>query len=267
MTGPVRNPVRDRLLAGAPAFGTMAFEFFTPGLVAVLAAAGADFVILDMEHSGAGTDIVRQQIACARGTGVVPMVRVPGLAYEAIAPVLDAGALGIMVPRIETPEEARELVACCRYRPQGRRGLAFSVAHDAYRGGDPVTLMRAADAAVLTIALVETATGIENIEAIAATPGIDVCWLGHFDLTDSQGRPGDFASSAFREAARRLADACRSHGKAAGFMDTDPALLDHMVALGYRAVGYGTDVVLLREALRSGLGALAARFDKGRTTT
>src|SRR6266550_852995 len=103
------NPVRARLRAGGNAFGVMAFEFFTPGLAPVLAAAGAEFVLLDMEHSGAGIETIKAQIAYAHGAGIVPMVRVTACQYHLIAPVLDAGALGIMAPMIETREEAQSL--------------------------------------------------------------------------------------------------------------------------------------------------------------
>src|SRR3954453_5951631 len=103
------NPVRKKLLEGGTAYGVMAFEFFTPGLAPALAAAGAEFVLLDMEHSGAGIDVMKAQIAFARGAGIVPMVRVPGTHYHLIAPVLDAGAMGIMAPMVESVEQAQKL--------------------------------------------------------------------------------------------------------------------------------------------------------------
>src|SRR5271169_2705040 len=137
MTALVRpNPVRAALADGGTAYGLMAFEFFTPGLMAVLEAAGADFVVLDMEHSGIGIETIRQQIAASRGLGIVPIVRVPGSHYHLIAPVLDAGAMGIMVPMVETAAQAAQIAAWCRYRPQGARGLAFEMAHDDFRTGD-----------------------------------------------------------------------------------------------------------------------------------
>ena len=201
-------------------------------------------------------------MSAARGTSLVPLVRVPGLSYEQVATALDAGALGIMAPRIETAEEARDLVAFCRYRPQGRRGLAFGIAHDSYRGGDVRALMDAANEAILTVALVETEKGIANIDEIAATPGIDVCWLGHYDLTDSMGMAGRFDNDAFWNAARRLADASRRNGVAAGFLDADPALLERMIRLGFRALGVGTDVGLLRESLRAGLSSARTLYGR-----
>ena len=143
------NPVRARLLAGGTAYGLMAFEFFTPGLMAVLAAAGAEFVVLDMEHSGIGIDTIRQQVAASRGLDIVPIVRVPGCHYHLIAGVLDAGAMGIMVPMVETAEQAAQIAAWCRYRPAGVRGLAFGIAHDDFTEGDVIRKMAEASEKVL----------------------------------------------------------------------------------------------------------------------
>ena len=173
--------IRRRLYAGERVYGTMAFEFFTPGLLPILQAAGCEWVILDTEHSGVGIETIKQQIAYARGLDIAVWVRVPEIRYAAIAPVLDAGAQGIMVPMLETVEQAKELVRAARYRPEGERGCAFGLAHDGYRAGDPAAVIRAANEQVVLIGLIETRKGIENCGAIMATPGLDVGWLGHFE--------------------------------------------------------------------------------------
>ncbi len=166
------NPVRDKLLAGETVFGTMACEFFTAGLAPTLAAAGAEYVIFDMEHSGCGVETMKQQIAHGRGAGIVPIVRVPGKAYHLVGPVLDSGARGLMAPLVETGEEAKALADWCRYRPAGRRGLAFGIAHDAYVGEDPTATMARANDSMLVIALIESAAGIAKVDQIVSTPGI-----------------------------------------------------------------------------------------------
>jgi 2-keto-3-deoxy-L-rhamnonate aldolase RhmA len=243
------NPVRDRLRAGGNAFGVMAFEFFTPGLAPVLAAAGAEFVLLDMEHSGVAIDTIKAQIAFAHGAGIVPMVRVPACAYHMIAPVLDAGALGIMAPMIETREQAETLVAACRYRPEGRRGLGFSVAHDRYTGGAARPKMQAANEAVLTIALIESARGVENAEAILATPGLDLGWLGHYDLSDSLGCAEDFNDPRYLAAERRLLAAAATANRPLGWLvPTGDAAL-HALRRGFRCICIGHEVSVLRDAL------------------
>ena len=248
------NPVRARLAAGGQAFGVMAFEFFTPGLAPVLAASGAEFVLLDMEHSGVSIDTIKAQIAFAHGAGIVPMVRVPTCAYHAIAPVLDAGAAGIMAPMVETREQAETLVAACRYRPEGRRGLAFGVAHDRYTAGAAQPKMRAANEAILTIALIESARGVDNAEAILGTPGLDVGWLGHYDLSDSLGCAEDFADPRYQAAEARLIAAAASAGRPLGWLVPNGAAANAALARGFRCICIGHEVAVLRSALTHEFG-------------
>ena len=142
----MENAVKAALQRGGTSWGTMAFEFYTPGLCGVLAAAGADFVFLDMEHSGAGIDTIKAQCAFARGAGITPLVRVPYCERALVTATLDAGAAGIMAPMVETGEQAAAFASWCRYRPDGTRGLAFGIAHDAYRARPAAAAMATANA-------------------------------------------------------------------------------------------------------------------------
>jgi 2-keto-3-deoxy-L-rhamnonate aldolase RhmA len=243
------NPVRETLRAGGSSFGVMAFEFFTPGLAPVLAASGAEFVILDMEHSGVGIDTVKAQIAHAHGAGIVPMVRVTACAYHLIAPVLDAGALGIMAPMIETREQAQTLVEACRYRPEGRRGLGFSVSHDRYTGGAVRSKMKAANEAILTIALIESARGVENAAAILSTPGLDLGWLGHYDLSDSLGCVEDFDDPRYLAAEQRLLATAAAADRPLGWLVTNGEAAQLAVRRGFRCICIGHEVAMLRNTL------------------
>ena len=245
----VDNPVRRKLLSGGTSLGVMAFEFFTPGLARILAVGGAEFVILDTEHSGVGLDTIKAAIAFAKAAGIVPMVRVPGCHRHLISPVLDAGAMGIMVPMLETAAQARDLVSWCRYRPEGTRGLAFGLAHDDYRPGPAAASMHAANAAVLTIALIETETGLNNAAEIMAVPGIDMGWLGHFDLTDSLGIVGDFVHPRFLAAEASLLAAAKAAGKPFGWLAADGAEARAALARGFSCLCINTDVGLLRAAV------------------
>jgi 2-keto-3-deoxy-L-rhamnonate aldolase RhmA len=183
---------------------------------------------------------------------------VPGSAPHLIAPIVDAGAMGVMVPLVETSEQAEAIAAACRYRPLGRRGLAFSIAHDDYAGGPVQPKILEANERTLVIALIESERGIGNADAILAVPGIDVGWLGHYDLTDSMGFPGEFDRSEFQDAVRTLLGACDRRGKAAGFLAHDLDMARAWRAKGFRCLGFGTDVGLLRDALSAGLSALKA---------
>ena len=250
------NPVRAKLRDGGVALGHMAFEFFTPGLCQIAANAGADFVLLDTEHSGVGIETIKSQVAYARGTGVAPLVRVPGAHYHLIAPLLDAGVMGIMVPMVESAEQAASIASWCRYRPQGVRGLAFGMPHDDYAGGDHIKAMQAANERTLVIALIETAAGIENVEAIMATPGIDIGWIGHFDLTNALGIDGEFDHPRYKAAVKALARACARNGKVAGFLCGDVKTGRRYLDWGFRMLAYGVDSVLFQGALKAGIDGL-----------
>ncbi len=248
--------LKDKLRQQGRAFGPMIFEFFTPGMPAIVAATGADFALFDMEHTGLGFETFRHLAAGCRGLGVAPLVRVPATDYHFIARALDVGAHGVMLPMVETRAQAEHIVAAAHYPPHGRRGAAFAIAHDDFRPGAPAEKMQAARARTLIIAQIENATGLGNVEAIAATPGIDVIWLGHFDLTNFLGIPGRFDHPEYLAAVRRVVAAARANDKPAGFMAADMhwarAYWDH----GFRMLAYGLDHLLFQSALQAGMTAL-----------
>jgi 2-keto-3-deoxy-L-rhamnonate aldolase RhmA len=251
------NPVKQTLAAGGLSFGTMVFDFFTPGLPQIVRAAGADFVLFDMEHSGLGMETLKTQISLCRGIGLVPMVRVPATQYHFIARALDLGAMGVMVPMVETREQAEFIVSCTRYPPIGVRGAAFGVApHDDYSDLPVVEKMHLANERTLVICLIETVKGHENVDAIAAVPDVDVCWLGHFDTTSFMGIPAQFEHPRYLAAVEALVAACRRHGKTAAFLPTDDDWARRYLALGFRMMAYSTDTMLLQNALAAGLRAL-----------
>jgi 2-keto-3-deoxy-L-rhamnonate aldolase RhmA len=258
-----QNPVKQKLQAGGNVFGTMVFEFFTPGIAQIAKAAGAEFVFFDMEHSGIGMDVVKAQMALCRGIDLVPLVRVPVLQSHFIARCLDMGAMGIMVPMVETAAQAREIVSATRYPPAGRRGAAFGVAHDDYLSGSVADKIAAANERTMVIALVETAEGIKNVDEIAAVDGIDVIWLGHFDLTNFMGIPAQFQHPDYLAAVDKLTAAGKRHGKALGMMAGDIAWGRDYMAKGFNAVAYGLDIALFQRALGDGISALREGPAKG----
>jgi len=253
------NAVKKSLAAGGRAFGSMVFEFFTPGMPRILKNAGADFALYCMEHTGTGFETLKSQFALCRALGVVPLARVPATEYDFIARALDCGALGVMAPLVDGAEQAEFIVSCTRYPPAGRRGAAFGFAHDDYEGGDVVEKMRLIHDRTLVIAMIETRKGLENVEAIAAVPGVDALWLGHFDLTNFLGIPGDFSHPQYREAVKRIVAAAERHGKAAGYMAADEALGREYLGHGFRLIATGTDQGMLQNAIRRNLDAWRSR--------
>lgn len=246
------NPVKQKLAAGGNAFGAMVFEFFTPGLPRLMKNAGAEYVMYCMEHTGASFETMKTQFALCRALGVAPLARVPGTEYDFIARALDIGALGVMVPLVDDAEQAQFIVSCTRYPPAGgRRGAAFGFAHDDYEGGGVIEKMRMIHDRTLVIAMIETKRGLENVDAIAAVPGVDVLWLGHFDMSNFLGIPGDFANPVFQDAVRKIVGAAKQHGKAAGYMAASAALGKEYRGHGFRMLATGTDQGMLQEATRA----------------
>jgi 2-dehydro-3-deoxyglucarate aldolase/4-hydroxy-2-oxoheptanedioate aldolase len=250
------NLVKRKLAEGQVSIGTFVFEFDTTGIARIASESGAEFAIFDMEHTGWGTETIRMLIATSRSTELIPMVRIPATEYHFIARVLDMGAMGLMVPMVETEEQARRIVRSAKYPPAGVRGAAFGVAHDDYTGGDIVPKIESANREQLLIAQIETARGLENVEAIAAVEGIDVLWVGHFDLTNSLGIPGQFSHPTFLQAIGRVVEVCRAHGKIPGFLASDVANGKALLDLGYRILAYGGDLWIYQQALRQGIAAL-----------
>jgi 2-keto-3-deoxy-L-rhamnonate aldolase RhmA len=242
------NSVKQNLAVGKTALGSMVFEFFTPGIARICANAGAEFVMYCMEHTGAGFETLKPQFALCRALGVVPLVRVPATEYHFVARALDVGALGVMVPLVDTREQAERIVSFTRYPPEGRRGAAFGFAHDEYQGGDVLEKMRAIHQRTLVICMIETRAGLDNVEAIAAVDGVDVIWLGHFDLTNFLGISGQFSHPQYRDAVKRIAAAAKKHGKSAGYMAASEELGREYLGHGYRMIATGTDQSLLQTA-------------------
>lgn len=255
--------MKRALAAGGVALGTMVFEFNTSGVARAAAAAGAEFIIFDMEHSGWSVETVRTLIACSGGSGLVPMVRVPATQYHLIARPLDVGAMGIMVPNVESEEQARTIVRSAKYPPEGARGAGFGLAHDDYRTGDPLATMQSANDELLLIAQIESVRGVESVERIAAVDGIDVLWVGHFDLTNSMGIPTQFNHPDYLRAVERVIAACRASDKVAGFMASDVETAKQALARGFRFIAYWGDVWLYQQALRQGLEGIRAQLAVG----
>ncbi|MDA0808630.1 MAG: aldolase/citrate lyase family protein [Planctomycetota bacterium] len=256
------NSVKQNLLSGGSSIGTFMFEFHSAGVARVAAAAGAEFAIFDMEHTGWSVETIRMLCATSHGTNMLPLVRVPATEYHFIARALDMGAQGVMVPMVESVEQAEKIVNSAKYPPVGRRGCAFGVAHDDYQGGDVVEKMTSANEQQILIAQIETADGLANVEAIAAVDGIDVLWIGQSDLSASIGIPGQFDHPDFLAAMDRVIKACNGNGKIGGLMPTTLDFAEVCVEKGFRMLAWSGDVWIYQSALKSGMNSLREFVNK-----
>jgi 2-dehydro-3-deoxyglucarate aldolase/4-hydroxy-2-oxoheptanedioate aldolase len=251
-----RNPVKQRLAAGKVVVGPYVHEFYTAGLPKIVAATGADFVIFDQEHSGWSTESLRTQLLLAHGAGLVPIVNCPGAAYLRDGLFLDIGAMGLMVPHVQTAEQARAIVAGTRYSPAGNRGGAFGIAHDGYRQDEPATVIADANDSILIIAKLESAAAIENAEAIMAVPGIDVALVTGFDLSLDLRIAGQLDHPDILRATEKVLEICARTGKSAGCAAFNLETALKRQSEGYRFIQYSWDIGLLQTALRAGVDAL-----------
>jgi 2-keto-3-deoxy-L-rhamnonate aldolase RhmA len=250
------NTVKHTLAAGGYSVGTMIFEFNTTGIGRIAAAAGADFVIFDMEHTGWSIETIRMLVATTRAANALPMVRVPATQYHLLSRPLDVGAMGLMIPMVEDAAQAELIVRSAKYFPEGGRGAAFGIAHDDYVGGPVADKMASANAEGFLMAQIETAKGVENAEAIAAVEGIDCLWIGHFDLSLSLGIPAQFDNPQFLDAVDTVLAACKKYNKTPGIMAGGIDAGRDWIKRGFRAIAYNGDLWIYQQALAEGVATM-----------
>lgn len=234
---------------GLPA-GHMVMEFGSRGLAKILAAADVDFVIIDMEHTGFDTERIADLMAWFKATEIAPFVRVPQGLYHFIARTLDAGALGIMVANVETGEQAKTIVNAAKYAPMGNRGVGLGTAHNDYVRPDPETYFKYANRNTTLICQIESTIGLRNLDSIAATSGVDVLWVGHYDLSQSMGIPGQFDHPEFLAALQSVVEAAARHGKLTGIQPSDREQAERWLRAGFQILSWTTDIALYRATLQ-----------------
>jgi 2-dehydro-3-deoxyglucarate aldolase/4-hydroxy-2-oxoheptanedioate aldolase len=242
----------------------MLWEFGTRGIAKILESADLDFVLLDMEHSEWDTERVADLIAWFKATPIAPFVRVPQAMYHFLARVMDAGAMGVMIGNVETPEQARLIVDSVKYPPMGRRGVGLGGAHTDYVLPDAVEYFRRANESGVVICQIESPVGLSNLEAIASMPGVDVLWVGHFDLSTQMGIPAQFQHPEFLAALAKVVDAARRHGKLAGIQPGSEEQAAQWIEMGYNVISWKADAGLYSAALRTQVGALRERLKGNR---
>jgi len=250
------NRARQTLADGNVAVGHMLMEFATHGVAQMLATADLDFVLIDMEHSPFSAQDVARLVAWFQATEIAPLVRVPQVQYHFIARCLDAGALGIMVPNVKTGAQAKEIVNCAKYGPLGDRGVALGGALTGYKNVTPADFLAESNRNTTIICQIESVEGLANLEAIASTPGVDCLWVGHFDLTQSMGIPGQFGSQRFLDALAQVVAMARKYGLAAGIQPGNPEQAQQWMGMGYNMISYSADHAVYRAALVQGAQAV-----------
>jgi 2-keto-3-deoxy-L-rhamnonate aldolase RhmA len=209
--------LKEALRQGRPVFGTMVSICRTPDVMCLLAGAGMDFVLIDTEHGAFNPETVADLSRAARGVGVTAILRVPGRGSTYVSRSLDIGANGLMMPRIETAEEAADVIRWAKYAPLGNRGLALGGAgRDYLPSPAPLAAMLEANESSVLLIQIESKEAVDRIDEIAAVAGIDVLLIGPYDLSASFDVPGQFDHPDVVEAIRAVVAAGHRHGVASG---------------------------------------------------
>ena len=246
----------QRLRGDTPLAG-MFIGFPSPALAEMCGHAGFDFVIIDNEHGPMSIESTEHMIRAARCAGTLPVVRTP---EAEILRVLDAGASGVQVPMVDTAEQARRIVAACKYPPLGTRSSAFTARAGGYTfHGGPAAIERA-NAGVAIILMIETVEAVKNLDAILAVPGIDALFVGLSDLALSMGHPGDNTHLRVQETLGEIFERAAQAGVATGVLAATPGDFNRYAALGakYLPMTMASMVAgALREAIAMRKGARA----------
>jgi 2-dehydro-3-deoxyglucarate aldolase/4-hydroxy-2-oxoheptanedioate aldolase len=247
----MKNRAKAKLKNGEIAVGHFILEFDTPGIGQMMANAGCDFAIFDMEHSSLTQDSIRSSILSAKAADITPIVRVPYTEYFLMSRPLDAGAQGLMIPRVETRDQTLKIIESMKYPPMGNRGAAFGIAHDDYKGVDIAAAAQRANAETLVIVQTETAKAVENVDEILSVDGVDVAWVGQCDMTISLGIPGQYDHPTFLKALDKILNACEKHGVVLGYLPLSVPEAAAMIDKGVRCIAYSADVFLFSNALKT----------------
>ena len=248
--------LRSRIRAGETLYGSF-LQLGSAIAAELVARAGFDWVIIDLEH-GAGTESeLLESLLAVSTTSTAALVRPQSAERVRIGRALDHGAHGLMIPRIDLPEQAREAISFMRFPPDGVRGLALSTrgAGLTERGHAQV---RDINEHLVGIIQIESPSAVAHAVEIAAIDGVDVLFVGPADLSHSLGIPGQFDHPDYLAAVERTIAAADTHGKATGILLRDPTTLARHLELGFRFIGIGADGAFIADGARAVLAAVRA---------
>lgn len=255
------NVLKERLRKGEKVLGCWTM-LGHPQVVEILSLAGFDYLVLDQEHGLGDATTLAAQLHAMQATPCVGVVRVPWNDHVYLKRVLDVGAEAVLIPSVDTADEARAAVAACRYPPRGRRGTAASSVRASSYGMAPNYVATCADE-LLIACQIESATAVGNIDAIVAVEGIDLFFIGPFDLSATVGQMGNLKHPEVAALIERAEKAIVGAGKPMGTVPHPGATWQDMFERGYQFVNAGSDVARLRDGSIADVKGFRARYRQG----
>ena len=242
----IRNVAREKLEAGELSLGTGVRLTRSVEIAIAMKTAGFDWLFLDLEHGTMSIDAAAQIAVAALDAGIAPIVRVPNGEYSIATRLLDNGALGIVMPHVDSAAEAHEVVEKLKYPPIGHRSMGGTGPHYSLRSASTGDAAMALNAANLTVVMLETPKAIANAEEIAAVPGVDVLLIGTNDLCAEMGIPGDFGNDRVADAYQTMIAASKKHGKHPGMAGIyNEPVMQRYIQMGARFILSGADAAFL----------------------
>lgn len=245
----IANPARDRLTRGELAIGMGVRGLRGVEVARVMKTAGYDFLFIDLEHGATSVETAFQISVAALDAGIAPLIRVPHGELAMGTRCLDAGGLGLVIPHVDSADEARAMVDAFKFAPLGRRSIGGAYPQFGFASVPAAEVVSALNEATLVVAMIETPRAVQNAEQIAAVPGIDVLLMGTNDLCLEMGIPGKLEDERVVSAIDAVVAACRKHGKWPGLGGVyGRELMKRYVGRGMRFVLAGNDISLLLAA-------------------
>lgn len=257
------NSVKRTLKSGGIVIGSEINRIRSTEIPRIYAAAGYDFVFIDMEHSSFSLETVADLIASARSAGIVPLVRVPQAEYAFVCRALDQGAQGIIVPRVNSPDEVSDIFSWMRYPPEGIRGYGSTAVQSDFQDVPPKTFIETNNHETLCVIQIERREALNNLEEMLSFPGVDVACLGYMDLSVDLGIPGQIEHPQMVDIIERLIASCKRHGIAAGIIGPRIDALIHWMQRGMRFISHSSETLHLEDAAVSSVRRLHAARPAG----
>ena len=246
------NQVRKRLEAGEMAASFNVFHWRGANIATIAKECGFHWLFIDTEHSTMDLDTVAQICMAALPTGVTPFVRIPHHDYVRATRILDGGAQGLIIPHVNTAEQAKEIVQHCKFLPVGHRSLAAPGPQLGFRAYPVEEAAKILNHNTMLVCMIESPEAVDNAGAIAAVEGVDALLIGTNDLTAEMGIPGQLSDDRVTDAYQRVIAACLKHGKIPGMGGIyDQPLTEKFIRMGVRFLQGGGDTALMMSAARS----------------
>jgi 2-keto-3-deoxy-L-rhamnonate aldolase RhmA len=241
------NHTRERLARGETVFGCGLQVYRSAEIPRVFAAAGFDYVFIDMEHGAYDLETVQDMIVSANAAGITPIVRVAELLYSLVARLLDSGAQGIILPRVEDPKLLAEAVSWMRFPPVGKRGYGVNASMVSYEPHSFAEIIDHQNRNTVCVVQFETQLAIDRADELLSVPGVDIAMVGPADLSISLGIPGDFDNPLLISTVEGLVAKCNRHGVVPGIQVRTTAMAKFWAGRGMRFIGAGGEHSLLLE--------------------